>query len=142
MFSLCLTSRHILDLGTNWGRVISFTPWWLYLLDKEHPLPIPTWWESSPRTQWHEKRTILPLLGLELCSLGNPAHSQSLYWLFYPHPLICQNNGTNWGKAIGYILWNQLTGFLDNFNPVANYLFTPNIVECSIIKYPLLDLTY
>jgi hypothetical protein len=84
MGSDCIDPR-ILDLGTSWRWVVSFTPRPLYLRRK------------SPGTHWVggwvgpgtgldgvERRKILPLPGLELRPLGRLARGQLLYRLRYP----------------------------------------------------------
>jgi hypothetical protein len=74
----CIDLR-ILDLGTSWREVDSFTPW-----------------RFTPCTHWIggwvgirtdlddvERRKILPLPEIELPPLCRPARSQSLYWVRY-----------------------------------------------------------
>jgi hypothetical protein len=73
--------------------------------------------ERAPGTQWRggwvdpraglddvEKRKFLTLPGLELQPLGRPAHSQSVYWLFYP--------GSLWqsGNYLGEVLFRPQWG--------------------------------
>jgi hypothetical protein len=72
----CLTPR-ILDLGTNWKRVVNYTPRPLYSL---YPLDRRQGGPQSRNGQRGEEK-ILPLPGLEVWPLGRPARSQSLYWL-------------------------------------------------------------
>jgi hypothetical protein len=70
----------ILDLGTTWRWVVSFTPLQLYpryLLDRRLGGP-----QRRSGCCGGEKN-LLPLLGIKFWSLGRPAHSQSLYRLSY-----------------------------------------------------------
>jgi hypothetical protein len=62
-----------------------------------------------------EKRKILPLPGLELCSLGRPARSQSLYRLRYPG---------SWKGAIGALKFyaRNVDFFKINFTSRTGFL--------------------
>jgi hypothetical protein len=78
-------SSTILDLGTRWRYVVSFTPRPLY---PREITPGTHWTEGwvGPRTGLNdvEGRKILPPPGLEFRPLGRPAGIQSLYRLRYP----------------------------------------------------------
>jgi hypothetical protein len=68
-----------------------------------------------------ETRKLSPLLGLELWSLGRPAHNKSLYRLHYPGSCICY-------------YWAQK---LSPSDPLSNIL---NSIECIHTSYTVLKL--
>jgi hypothetical protein len=76
--------RYILDLGTSWTRVVSFTPRPLYPLGKSPCYPLDRRL-GGPQNDLKDvkKRKFLTLPGLELRPLGRPPRSQSLYGLRY-----------------------------------------------------------
>jgi hypothetical protein len=86
----------ILDIGTSWSWVVSFTPWPLYPRERA---PDAHWiggW-LGPRTGLDdvESRKVLPLPGLELRPLGRPASSQSFMFskLIRLHSSSCTHQG-------------------------------------------------
>jgi hypothetical protein len=73
---------HILDVGTSWRWVVSFTPRSLYPWEKSPRYPLDRRL-GRPQTTWRGE-PIFPLPGLELQELRHPARSQSLYRLRNP----------------------------------------------------------
>jgi hypothetical protein len=80
----CIDPR-VLDPGTSWRWVVSFTPRPLYSLGKSPCYPLDRRLDE-PRTGLDdvEKRKMLPLPGLELRTVVHLARSQSLYRLRCP----------------------------------------------------------
>jgi hypothetical protein len=83
----CIDLR-ILDLGTSWRWMVSFTPRPLYPLGKSPRYPLDRRLDGPhSRSVRRGEEKILALPGLELRPLGRTACSQSLYRLRYPGSL-------------------------------------------------------
>jgi hypothetical protein len=76
---------HLLDLGTSWRWVISFTPRLLYYRGKSPLYPLNRRRvESKYLSGQHEEEKIFGYAENRTLSLGRPARSQSVYRLRYP----------------------------------------------------------
>jgi hypothetical protein len=97
----------ILDLGTRWRWVVSFTPLTLF----PGSLCIGGWMGPSDGLEAVEKRRILHCLEL---NPGLPACSPSLYWPSYPDPCTCY--GFVFGVwLVDHLRWYLYGEFVMNF---------------------------
>jgi hypothetical protein len=79
------TVPHILDLGTRWRWVVSFTPWSLYPQGRNLRYPLDRRLGEPQSQCGHtvEGKNSQPSLGIEPQISYRPARSQSLYRLSY-----------------------------------------------------------
>jgi hypothetical protein len=108
----CVYPR-ILDLGTRWRWVVSFTPRPLYPLDSRWGwAPEPAW------TTWRREK-ISPSPALELRPLHRPTRNQSLYRLSYPGNKIQTNPSPVGLIKRGPITLNSFVNWLLDFSIIS-----------------------
>jgi hypothetical protein len=121
---------HLLDLGTSWRWVVSFTPLPLYPGVPPGTHLIGGWVDPRASLDNVKKRKFLTLLGLELRSLDCPAHSQSLYRLHYP---------SSHDQRVGNNKW--LYNYTQHSSSELKHHFMKTIIICHLTFSRTLSLT-